>query len=69
MTIKENVECKMLIRKVDLEKNNIHFLYLTNPTNESSVILRVSSVENFADVVKDIIDNKRFDSEYLETVK
>ncbi len=69
MTIKENVECKMLIRKLDLEQPNITFLYLTNPTNENSVISRVSSVENFAEVVKDIFVNKRFDSDYLESVK
>ena len=69
MTIRENLECKLLIRKVDLENNNFSFIYLANPTNESSVILRFASVEGFAEVVKDIIDNKRFDSEYLESVK
>lgn len=69
MTIKESLECKILIKKTDLESNNITFLYLTNPINENSIISRVSSVEGFAEVVKDIIDNKRFDSEYLESVK
>ena len=70
LSVRENLECKVLIKKVDLERTNVSFLYLTNPTNENSfVISRVSSVETFADTIKDIIDNKRFESEYVESVK
>lgn len=70
ISVKENLECKVLIRKVDLESSNVTFLYLTNPTNEnSSIISRYCNIENFAECVKDIIDNKRFDSEYIESIK
>lgn len=70
ISVKENLECKFLIRKVDLEKPNITFLYLTNPLSESSdVISRVSPIETFADSIKDILKNKRFDSEYLDNIK
>jgi hypothetical protein len=69
-SVKENLECKFLIRKVDLENSNITFLYSTNPLNEkSSLISRVSNIETFANSIKDIIDNKRFDSEYLDNLK
>jgi len=69
-SVKENLECKFLIRKADLETGNITFLYLTNPLNESShVIARTTTVDTFADSIKDIIQNKRFDSEYLDNIK
>lgn len=69
LSIKENVECRIWIRKVDLEQQNINFQYLTNPLNEQSVISRVSNVENFADSISDIIKNRRFDSDYIESIK
>jgi hypothetical protein len=70
LSVKENLECKILIRKVDLELPNVNFLYLTNPLNEqSSVISRVSNVEIFADSINDIIKNERFDSEYIDSIK
>jgi len=69
-SVKENVECKFLIKKVDLEKTNITFLYSTNPLKENgSFITRVSNVETIAESIKDIIDSKRFDSEYLNNLK
>lgn len=69
-SVKENLECKFLIRKVDLENSNITFFYSTNPLNEkSNLISRVSNIETFANSIKDIIDNKRFDSEYLDNLK
>ena len=69
-SVKENLECKFFIKKVDLEKNNITFLYSTNPLNEeSNLISRVSNVGKLAESIKDIIDNKRFDSEYLNKLK
>ena len=69
-SVKENLECKFFIKKLDLEKSNIIFLYSTNPLNEkSNLISRVSNVETFAYSIKDIIDNKRFDSEYLDNLK
>ena len=43
-SVKENLECKFLIKKLDLEKSNIIFLYSTNPLNEkSNLISRVSN--------------------------
>lgn len=70
LTIKENLECKIFIRKKDLDNSNINFLYLTNPLQENSqAIERVSSIENFANCVEDIISNKRFDSDYVNSVK
>jgi hypothetical protein len=69
-SVKENVECKFLIRKIDLEKSNITFLYSTNPlSEEGTLISRVSNIETIAESIKDIIDNKRFDSEYLNNLK
>ena len=56
-SVKENLECKFLIKKLDLEKSNITFLYSTNPLNEKS------------NLISRVIDNKRFDSEYLDNLK
>lgn len=67
ISINEDIECKVLIKKSDLERDTFNWLYLTNPLKEdSSTIARVSSIDNFTDSISDIITNKRFDSEYLK---
>jgi hypothetical protein len=69
ISVKENLECKIIIKKTDLENNFINFHYLSNPLNENSSVHRTTTVEEFANTIKDIIDNKRFESEYLNNLK
>lgn len=68
LTIKEKLECKVIIPKKNLEKSQFQWLYLANPMNEDgSVVSMVSSIDEFANDIKLVIDNKRFDSDYLIT--
>lgn len=66
ISIKENLECKVIIKKKDIESKTFNFLYSSNPLIENSnLIERTSSIELFSETIKDIIDNKRFDIDYI----
>lgn len=68
-SIKEDLECRVLIKKKDLESNRFKWLYCSNPLiEESNFIERSSTVETFVGSVDDIIKNKRFDSEYIKII-
>jgi hypothetical protein len=70
ISIKEDVECKIKIKKNDLDKDIISFVYSSNPLLEESFqIERYTNINNFAETISDIILNKRFDSEYLDKLK
>lgn len=69
ISIKENVECRIIIKKSNLESQFINFQYMSNPLNEKSLVDRTTTVDEFANTIKDIIDNKRFESEYLNNLK
>lgn len=67
--VKENMECRIIIEKKSMESNNISWKYLSNPLVENShLVERSSSIENFVADVSDIFTNKRFDSEYIKTI-
>ena len=69
LIIKEDLECKVIIKKRDLEKNQFNWSYLANPLNEESKVDRTSKVETIASDIVDIFTNKRFDSEYIKGSK
>jgi|APCry1669189665_1035243.scaffolds.fasta_scaffold06419_2 hypothetical protein len=69
LSIKENLECKVLIKKKDLENNKFNWSYLANPLNEKSGVERISTVETITKDIEDIITNKRFDSDYINNLK
>lgn len=65
--VKDVLEAKILLTKKDLENNEFNFKYFSNPNDEKSYLIeRSGSVHNFSEVIKDIIDNKRFSEEYLK---
>lgn len=67
ISIKEDLECRIVIPKKDLESEHFKWKYFSNPNDsESFLIERVSSVESIKVDVRDIFDKKRFDSEYLK---
>ncbi len=68
LLITEGHDCKIIIKKRDLESNNFTWSYSTNPLNESANhVERTSTVDNFTNMVVDILENKRFDSEYIKS--
>lgn len=70
ISIKENVECRLIIKKSDLESTRFNWFYLSNPLNEKiGTIERSSTIETFTQDIKDVIDNKRFDTDYILKVK
>lgn len=68
LNIKEDLDCKILIKKKNIESQVFIWEYFPDPNGEQT-IKRTSSIDNFTSCVKDIIDNKRFSSEYLNKLK
>lgn len=69
ISIKESVEVKLILpfKNIDGVKN-FEFSYYSNPLNESSnLVPRVATLENFNQIINDIIRNNRFDKEYLKS--
>jgi hypothetical protein len=59
--------CDIIVTKKELEKSNINWKYNSNPLDEKSTwVERNCDIENFTDVVEEIFNKKRFDSEYLK---
>lgn len=57
------------IRKRDLELNRFNWTYKSNPLVENShLVERISDISSFTNDIKDIFENKRFDSEYIKTI-
>jgi hypothetical protein len=63
-----NVNLIAKISKSNLEFDKFNWIYLSNPTDETSLVERNSSVDTFTNDVKDIFDKNRFDSEYLQNL-
>lgn len=67
--LENNKELKLIIRKNDIENNIFNWKYYSNPLNiDSYLIERVSSIGNFYNDVKDILEKNRFDEDYLNKV-
>jgi hypothetical protein len=54
------------IKKYELEKDVFGWNYLSNPDDISTVVERVSNLNNFILDVQDIFEKNRFDSDYLQ---
>lgn len=67
ISVKENLECKIVIPKKDLESEYFKWKYFSNPNDSGSFLIeRISSVESIKNDIRDIFYKKRFDSEYLK---
>ena len=71
ITVNENSKTlKMVITKKSAESDNFDWSYYSNPESEDSVLVeRKSNTSNFINVVNDIFEKNRFDSDYLEKIK
>jgi hypothetical protein len=69
ISVKESKEVKFILPFKNIDgKINFEFQYLSNPLNESSELIpRMATLENLEVVIKDIINNNRFDKEYLKS--
>jgi hypothetical protein len=67
--LENNKELKLIIRKNDIENNIFNWKYYSNPLNmDSYLIERVSSIGNFYNDVKDILEKNRFNEDYLKEI-
>lgn len=67
LVVKEKLECKIIIKKKDLESNYLSWSYLTNPSSKDPFLIeRKCTIESFSDNVRDIFDNNRFDADYIK---
>lgn len=70
ITVKDVLEAKILVTKKELENSEFNFKYFSNPKDENSYLIeRIGSVNNFSDIIKDIFEKKRFSEEYLKINK
>jgi nitrogen regulatory protein PII-like uncharacterized protein len=67
--IKEGIECNILISKKSLENNNFKWFYLSDPSDNDSIVEKSSTDITFYDDIMDIIINKKFDREYVKKIK
>lgn len=69
ISVKENLECKIIITKKELENNYLNWKYDSNPLNENSYwVDRESTIEELPKLIKDIFEKRRFNFEYLKKV-
>lgn len=67
LVVKEsNIEFKAIISKNELESDNFNWSYYSNPENGDFLVERRSSVNEFLNDVVDVLEKKRFDSDYLK---
>jgi len=67
--VKEGVEAKMILPMTSLSNYNFNWSYFSNPLDENShLVERSSSVDSFANDVKDIFEKNRFSEDYLREV-
>lgn len=67
---KDNLDVKMIISKRDIENETFKWHYYANPLKEGSdLVERVSTIFNLNDHVLDIVNGKRFNEEYINSVK
>jgi hypothetical protein len=66
--VSESKEVRIILPYKNIDGNKkFEFYYYSNPLNEESdLICRDGSVDNINLIIKDIIDNNRFDKEYLK---
>ena len=66
----KNTHVKVEISKHNLNNKIIKWSYYTNPTNESSdKIERISTLDNIAYDVYDVVSTRKMDPEYLESIE
>lgn len=65
-----NKNLKMIVTKRDIENYNFNWKYFANPLNENSDLVdRSSTLDGLVNDVKDIFEQNRFNSEYIESIK
>jgi hypothetical protein len=64
--LENNKELKVIIKKSDIANMTFNWKYYSNPLDiNSHLIERKSSIDNFYNDVKDILEKNRFDKDYI----
>ena len=67
--IKEGKEVKAILPMSSLNNYNFDWSYFSNPLDDNShLVERLSSIDNFAEEVKNIFEKNRFSEDYLNEV-
>ena len=67
--LENNKEVKAIIKMTEIENANFSWNYYANPSDENSLVERVSSIYTFSSDVQDIFEKNRFSSDYLNQIK
>jgi len=62
--LENNKEVKAIIKMTEIENANFSWNYYANPSDENSLVERVSSIYTFSSDVQDIFEKNRFSSDY-----
>ena len=66
ISINESMMVKVILTKNSIENNTFDWFYYSDPTNsESHLVERKSTIDCFTNDIRDILNKKRFDSDYL----
>jgi hypothetical protein len=67
--LENNKELKVIIKKSDIANTNFNWKYYSNPLDSNSYLIeRKSSIDNFYNDVKDILEKNRFDVDYVNKI-
>lgn len=65
----QRVEVKLIIHKSDLLKENISWMYSSNPSNETAhYVSRESSLDKLANDIGDVVKSMRMDESYFQNL-
>jgi hypothetical protein len=66
LSVNESMEVKVILTKNSIEGSQFDWLYYSDPTDSNShLVERKSTIDSFSDDIRDILNKKRFDSDYL----
>jgi len=70
ISIKEDLECKIIITKSALESKKVSWKYSSDPTDvESHWVDRTSNLEDMSEEILELFQNKRFSTDYLKKIQ
>lgn len=68
--INESYQVKMFVPLQNVQGNRFSWYYSTDPTGKNpSLVERSSVIDSISTDVKDILNNKRFDSDYISSLE
>ncbi len=67
--VSNGLELTAMVEKVSIDNDTFRWFYLSDPTNEESIVERKSNIHTFTKDVVEIFENKRFDQDYIKSIE